>query len=180
MFAAPTSAISACSLRRVHVALERMPILRIAARVDRRGRPPSAPECSTLARVVSKWVLFGTYLPCPPTSSKRMRSLARPWCVGRMCGMPVRSLHDLLEAEPALGAGVGLVAAEHAGPLLAAHGRRAAVGEQVDEHVFGGDEEGVEVGRRRIRSRSSGVVIRIGSTILMRNGSMMVFMARSL
>jgi hypothetical protein len=38
-----------------------------------------APECSTLARVVSKWLLLGTTLPGPPTSSKSIRSLARPW-----------------------------------------------------------------------------------------------------
>ena len=99
-----------------------------------------------LARVVSKWVLLGTTLPGPPTSSNRMRSLARPWCVGRTCGMPVRSLHHRLEAEPALRPGVRLVAAEHAGPLLARHRRRAAVGQQVDEHVLGGDQERVEVG----------------------------------
>ncbi len=32
-----------------------------------------------LARVVSKWLLFGTTLPGPPSSSNRIRSLARPW-----------------------------------------------------------------------------------------------------
>ena len=42
----------------------------------------SAPVNSTFARVVSKCVLFGTVLPGPPSWLKRMRSAARPWCVG--------------------------------------------------------------------------------------------------
>jgi hypothetical protein len=44
-----------------------------------------APVTSTLARVVSKCVLFGTVLPAPPIWLKRMRSAARPWCVGMTC-----------------------------------------------------------------------------------------------
>ena len=52
----------------------------------------------------------------------------------------------LFKVIPAPRAGVGLVAAQHAGPLLAAHGGRAAVGEQVDQHVLGGNLEDIEVG----------------------------------
>ena len=42
----------------------------------------SAPVNSTLARVVSKWVLFGTALPGPATTLNRIFSAARPWWVG--------------------------------------------------------------------------------------------------
>ena len=38
----------------------------------------SAPVNSTLARVVSKCVLFGTTLPGPPIAVKRIFSAARP------------------------------------------------------------------------------------------------------
>ena len=82
-----------------------------------------------------------------------------------------------LEAEPGPAAGVGLVAAHDRRPLLGAHGRGAAVGEQVDEDVLGLEQEDV-VARLRAgaASRSAGVVRRIGSTVLILNGSMMVFM----
>ncbi len=45
----------------------------------------SAPVNSTLARVVSKWVLLGIALPGPPTTLKRIFSAARPWWVGITC-----------------------------------------------------------------------------------------------
>ena len=45
----------------------------------------SAPVYSTLARVVSKWVLLGTTLPGPPTTENRIFSAARPWWVGMTC-----------------------------------------------------------------------------------------------
>ena len=45
----------------------------------------SAPVYSTLARVVSKWVLFGTILPGRTRTLKRIRSAARPWWVGMTC-----------------------------------------------------------------------------------------------
>jgi len=37
------------------------------------------------ARVVSKCVLLGIARPGPPITSKRIRSAARPWCVGITC-----------------------------------------------------------------------------------------------
>ncbi len=46
---------------------------------------------SMFARVVSKWLLFGTTWPAFSTLWKRMRSAARPWCVGMTCLKPVRS-----------------------------------------------------------------------------------------
>ena len=42
----------------------------------------SAPVYSTLARVVSKWVLLGMTLPGPPIAVNRSFSAARPWWVG--------------------------------------------------------------------------------------------------
>ena len=45
----------------------------------------SAPVNSTLARVVSKWVLLGMTLPGPPTAVYRIFSAARPWWVGMTC-----------------------------------------------------------------------------------------------
>ena len=44
-----------------------------------------APVNSMLARVVSKWVLFGITRPGPPTTVNRIFSAARPWWVGKTC-----------------------------------------------------------------------------------------------
>ena len=44
-----------------------------------------APVNSMLARVVSKWVLFGMTRPGPPVTVNKIFSAARPWCVGKMC-----------------------------------------------------------------------------------------------
>ena len=50
-----------------------------------------APVNSQLARVVSKWLLLGTTSPGLHMTEKRIRSAARPWCVGMMCSKPVMS-----------------------------------------------------------------------------------------
>ena len=39
----------------------------------------TAPLNSVLARVVSKWVLFGMTFPGPPSALNRIFSAARPW-----------------------------------------------------------------------------------------------------
>jgi hypothetical protein len=49
----------------------------------------SDPVNSTLARVVSKCVLEGTSWPGLHITVNRMRSAARPWCVGTMWRNPV-------------------------------------------------------------------------------------------
>ena len=54
------------------------------------------------------------------------------------------------------------------------HGRRAAVGQQVDHHVFGGHDVAAA---SQDSSRSRTVVNRIGSPGLILNGSMIVFMS---
>ncbi len=51
----------------------------------------SAPSTSMFARVVSKCVLLGMTIPGFRIVWKRIRSAARPWCVGMMCAKPVRS-----------------------------------------------------------------------------------------
>ena len=58
---------------------------------------------------------------------------------GQLVGRP-------LEAEEALAAGVGFVAAHHRRPLLGGHGAGAGIGEQVDQDVAGFDQEEVVAG----------------------------------
>ena len=107
----------------------------------------------------------------------RMRSAARPWCVGMMCRKPVRSRDDVAEAVERPAAGVRLVALHQRAPLRRRHRAGARVGEQVDQDVVGVQQEDVVAGGSRARaSRSSGVVNLMASTDLMRNGSMMVRM----
>jgi hypothetical protein len=60
--------------------------------------------------------------------------------------------------------------------LLRRHRRRAAVGEEVNDDVLGRDLKDVERRLARFLSRCSRVVSMIGSTILILNGSMIVFM----
>jgi hypothetical protein len=67
--------------------------------------------------------------------------------------------------------GVGLVAEHQPGPLAVAHGAGARVGEQVDVDILAAEKEGVEPGPAIAASRSSGVVMRRGSTILILKGS---------
>ena len=52
----------------------------------------SAPWYSTLARVVSKWVLFGTTSPSLTATVNRIFSAALPWCVGMTWSNPVMLL----------------------------------------------------------------------------------------
>ena len=92
------------------------------------ARPPKA---STLARVVSKWVLLTTILPATPRHENRMRSADMapvPESVKRSIRMSSAAIRNRFQSAFA-----------------------------------------------RMSSRSSRVVIRSGSTVLMRNGSMMVF-----
>ena len=101
----------------------------------------SAPENSTFARVVSKWELLGTYLPWPAEDGEE-DPLGGASLVGGDDVLEAGQFADLVvEAVEASRAGVRLVAAHDARPLIGAHGRRAAVGQQVDQHVFGGHQE---------------------------------------
>ena len=133
------------------------------------------PRYSTLARVVSKWLLLGTTSPGCSSAPKRMRSAARPWWVGMTCLKPVILRTTRLEAVKGAGAGIRFIALHHAGPLAGGHGAGAAVGQQVDQHVVGFElRRGCNPALASALRRCAGDVWRIGSTVLMRNGSMMV------
>eukprot|EP00414_Alexandrium_minutum_P000745 CAMPEP_0113820318 /NCGR_PEP_ID=MMETSP0328-20130328/1180_1 /TAXON_ID=39455 /ORGANISM="Alexandrium minutum" /LENGTH=513 /DNA_ID=CAMNT_0000788253 /DNA_START=214 /DNA_END=1753 /DNA_ORIENTATION=- /assembly_acc=CAM_ASM_000350 len=83
-------------------------------------------------------------------------------------------LHGLLEAVPGAGLRVGLVAPHHRRPLILGHGAGAAVCHEVDGDLVAADLEEVEVGIPQsclsVLSGKDGKA----STILMRNGSMIV------
>ena len=66
----------------VHVALERVDASAGSRPSAMTRSTASAPVASTLARVVSKCVLFGTTFPGPPRTLNRIFSAARPWWVG--------------------------------------------------------------------------------------------------
>ena len=131
--------------RHVHVALEIQARLRVGA--SGMGRSTArAPVNSMLARVVSKCVLFGTTWPGRHSTVNRMRSAARPWCVGIMCRNPVSSSTTRFMRKKLSLPGVGFVAAHHGGPLLGGHGAGAGIGQQVDQDVRALDEKQVVAG----------------------------------
>ena len=104
-----------------------------------------------------------------------MRSAARPWWVGNHVLVAEDILHRIAEAIEAAAARVALVALHDRGPLMGGHGPGARVGKQVDQHIVGRQAEtGCSARPRSSSSRSTRVVQRIGSTLLMRNGSMIV------
>ena len=78
------------------------------------------------------------------------------------------------EAIEAAAAGVAFVAFHDGGPLMSRHGAGAGVGEQVDEDIVSGQEEEVVVRGLEKGFALGRVVQRMGSTLLMRNGSMIV------
>ena len=95
-----------------------------------------APVYSTLARVVSKCVLFGTTFPGPREDAEE-DPLGRPALVGGDHVLEREQLaHGVPEHVVRRRAGVGLVAVLDRGPLVAAHRAGARVGEQVDQHVL--------------------------------------------
>ena len=120
IFAAPSAAISASS-----AATSMLPLKSSRACVSRAsgmGRSTArAPVNSTLARVVSKCVLEGTTLARLAHHGEQ-DALRRAPLVGRdhvaESGELVR---HALQAEEALAAGVGFVAAHHRRPLLGGH-----------------------------------------------------------
>ena len=70
--------------------------------------------------------------------NREQNSLGRSSLVRGNDVLETGQLADLVvEAIKASRAGVRLVAPHDAGPLIGAHGRRAAVGQQVDQHVLG-------------------------------------------
>ena len=135
----------------------------------------SAPSTSMLARVVSKWLLFGTTSPGRQDRVEQ-DALGRAPLVRRDdVAESGEVLHDRLEAVERAAAGVRLVALHQRAPLRRRHRAGPRVREQVDEHVVA-----AQAGRRcrrpppaRDAASASSVKWR-ASTDLMRNGSMMV------
>ncbi len=134
----------------------------------------AAPVNSTFARVVSKWVLLGIVLPGPPITEKRIFSAARPWCVGmtwrkgKRCWTASRNVYH-----------EGLPAYDSSPCWTAAHWSRLIA--PVPESVRRSTSTSSAWRLKRLypaaaiaRDRSSRVVIRIGSTEWIRNGSMIV------
>ena len=84
-------------------------------------------------------------------------------------------LDGILEADEAAAARVALVAFHDGGPLVRGHGAGSGVGEQVDQDVVGGEKKQVVMrSLEQLLALLARVVQRIGSTLLMRKGSMMV------
>src|SRR6267378_955388 len=52
-------------------------------------------------------------------------------------------LGDSLEPEKTPGSCVGLISLHHPGPLFGAHCRRPAVGQKIDQNIFGANKEWV-------------------------------------
>src|SRR5712692_30110 len=114
----PTRSMS-CSRRAVSI-LPLKGCMRAGSSASGMGRSTaSAPTNSQLARVVSKWVLFGT---------------------------TEDGLHRIAETRKTGRASVGLVAAHHRRPLLGGHRVGAGVREQIDQDGFRGDEKQVVAG----------------------------------
>ena len=134
-----------------------------------------APVNSMLARVVSKCVLEGTTWPGLHMHGEQDALGGAALVGGDHVAEAGEVVGHALEAEEALAAGVGFVAAHHGRPLLGGHGAGAGIGEQVDQDVARFDEEEVVAGLLRGSARAPrGVVWCSGSTLLMRKGSMMV------
>ena len=64
-------------------------------------------------------------------------------------------LDGIFEAVEAAAAGVALVAFHDGGPLVGGHGAGAGVGEQIDEHIVGREQEEVVVRGCRAAARAA-------------------------
>ena len=93
------------------------------------------------ARVVSKWLLLGTVCPGAAHGAEQYPFRRAALMGGDDVGEAEYVADGLLEAEVAVAAGVGFVAAHDARPLLGAHGAGAAVGQKIDEDVAGREQE---------------------------------------
>ena len=146
------------------------------------GSPPSgmtrstasAPVNSTLARVVSKCVLLGMTLSGPPRTLNRIFSAARPWWVGMTCGNGnsswTASRNTYHDGEPAYDSSPCWTAA-HWSRLI------APVPESVSRSMSTSSAwiaNRFQPAASSAAARSSRVVMRMGSTAWMRNGSMIV------
>ena len=113
-----------------------------------------APVNSMLARVVSKWVLLGTTWPGLHITREQDALGGAALVGGNHVAEAGEIVDHALQAEEALAAGVGFVAAHHGGPLLGGHGAGAGIGEQIDQDVAGFDEEEVVAGLFEVAARA--------------------------
>ena len=132
------------------------------------GRPPRA---RILASVVSKCMLEGTYCPGFTNNALRMFSAARPWCVGTKLRNPkisrIVAANRSNERAPAYDSSPCIMAA-HCAWLI------APVPESVSRSIKTSAARRLKVLKPaccRAACRAARSILRIGSTILMRNGS---------
>src|SRR5208283_4230687 len=144
--------------------------------VSAQGRSTaSAPECSMFARVVSKWVLPMTRSPFDSLRAcMRRNSADRPWCVGMTFSMPVSSCTTFSNLWK-----LGEPAYDSSPIMIPAHCR--ALMAEVPESVrrsnvtsWAGTLNRLYPAAWTTRARSEALRNRIGSTDLMRNGSLIV------
>ena len=89
-------------------------------------------------------------------------------------------LNGIAKAIETLAAGIALVAFHDGGPLMRGHGASAGISEQVDQDIVGRKQKQIVVRGPQSFSRCLRVVQRMGSTLLIRKGSMMVRAMQSL
>ncbi len=136
----------------VHVALEGMDGRRLTALRDDQVDSLGAGEFDIRPRRVEVRVAGDRLARSADDAEEDL--LRRPALV-RRDDMAEREqvLDRVQEPEPRWRAGIALVAALDARPLVAAHGARAGIGEQVDEHIVGVDVE--QVVARRLERRGA-------------------------
>ena len=105
-----------------------------------------APVNSMLARVVSKCVFVGHHVPRLAHHREQDALGGAALVRGDHVAEAGQLVDHALQAEEALAAGVGFVAAHHRRPLLGGHGAGAGIGEQVDQDVAGFDQKEVVAG----------------------------------
>ena len=116
---------------------------------------------STLARVVSKWVLGGHVAGLAHHGEEDALGGAS-LVGGHHVAEAGEGVGNAFEAKEALAPRIAFVAAHDGGPLFAGHGGGAGIGEQVDEDVAGVDEEEIVAGggEMALAFRRGGVVQR--------------------
>ena len=140
----PTRAISASSAAHVHVALEGMPRRGLTRLSDRQVDGLGAEELDVGARGVEVRVVGNDVALF--AGAIEQDALGGAALVRRDHMLVAEDvLNGIAEAVEATAAGIALVTLHDGRPLLRGHGAGAGVGEQVDEHIVGGQEEQVVV-----------------------------------
>ena len=153
IFAAPSARDQRFQRGHVHVALEIQPRLRVGGFGDGQVDGARAGEFDVGARGIEVRI-GGDDVPRLAHHGEQDAlggaSLVRRDHVAEAGEL----VHHALQAEEALAAGVGFVAAHHRRPLLRGHGAGAGIGQQVDQDVARLDQEEVVAGRFQIAARA--------------------------